>query len=71
MTEKIQAAVVARKQEWIEFCRELIRTPSPTYEEEKASKLIESEMKKLGYDDVWRDPKGNVIGVRRKLSRTR
>ena len=61
--EIVSQAVRQRKPEWIAFCQKLIQTPSPTYGETEAAKLIVSEMKKLGYDDVRIDPKGNVIGV--------
>ncbi|MFC1692751.1 M20 family metallopeptidase [Candidatus Latescibacterota bacterium] len=59
----VSQAVKNRKHEWIAFCQKLIQTPSPTYGEAEAAKLILSEMKRLEYDDVWIDPKGNVIGV--------
>ncbi|MFC1573797.1 M20 family metallopeptidase [Candidatus Latescibacterota bacterium] len=61
--ETIVQAVRQRKPEWISFCQKLIQTPSPTYGEEDAAKLIIDEMKRLGYGDVWLDKKGNVIGL--------
>jgi succinyl-diaminopimelate desuccinylase len=63
MIEIIRETLKKRKNEWIDFCRRLIRTPSPTYGEEAAANLILDEMKKLGYDEVWKDKKGNVIGM--------
>ncbi|MFA6471491.1 MAG: M20/M25/M40 family metallo-hydrolase [Candidatus Latescibacterota bacterium] len=61
--DRVREAVRLRKDEWIDFCRRLIQTPSPTYGEEAVAGLIMQEMKKLRYDDVWKDGKGNVIGV--------
>ena len=46
----------------IEFCRELIRTPSPSGEEGKLAELIGSRMDDLGYDEVRTDEAGNLIG---------
>lgn len=63
MIQRIKKAVRLRKNEWIGFCRRLIQTPSPTYGEEALGNLIMEEMKKLRYNDVWKDGKGNVIGV--------
>ncbi len=59
----IKQAVRQRKNEWIAFCQKLIQTPSPTYGETNAAHLIMNEMKRLEYDDVWIDTKGNVLGV--------
>lgn len=63
MTDGIGEAVRKRKHEWVSFCRTLIQTPSPTYGEEDVARLIIEEMKKLRYDDVWRDARGNVLGL--------
>jgi succinyl-diaminopimelate desuccinylase len=61
--ERVKVEVKQRKNEWVDFCRRLIQTPSPTYSEGAVADLIMEEMKKLLYDDVWKDGKGNVIGV--------
>lgn len=47
----------------IEFCKKIIGTPSLSGEEGQVAKLFEAEMKKLGYDEVFTDDWGNVIGV--------
>jgi putative selenium metabolism hydrolase len=47
----------------IEFARRLIQTPSLPGEERTIAELTANEMKHLGYDDVWTDRVGNVIGV--------
>ncbi len=63
MLDQIKNAVHDRKNDWVSFCRKLIQTPSPTYAEDKVAHLCMDEMKKLVYDDVWRDEKGNVIAI--------
>ncbi len=50
------------KELMIEFCQELIRVPSLSGDEEDVASLIKDEMSKLGYDEVWADDAGNVIG---------
>ena len=47
----------------VEFCRRLIQTRSPSGEEGEAAKLVAAQMRSLGYDDVWTDAVGNVVGV--------
>ncbi len=51
------------KKEVVEFTRELVRTPSESLSEEAAAALVEHRMNRLGYDKVFRDNAGNVIGV--------
>lgn len=47
----------------ITFCQRLIQTPSLSGEEAGVASLAQSEMRRLGYDEVWVDEVGNVIGV--------
>lgn len=49
----------------IAFCQQLVQTPSPSGEEEAIAALITAEMRRLGYDEVWTDEWGNVIGLLR------
>jgi putative selenium metabolism hydrolase len=49
--------------DFIKFCQRLIQTPSPSGREEEVAQLIQEEMKRLGYDEVWTDQVGNVIGL--------
>ncbi|NOR84389.1 MAG: M20/M25/M40 family metallo-hydrolase [Ardenticatenales bacterium] len=51
--------------EMISFCQQLIRTPSPSGDEQAVARLIGDEMKRLDYDQVWTDDWGNVIGLLR------
>ncbi len=63
MIERIREAARTRKNEWISYCQQLIQTPSPTYDEAAVARIVMDEMKRLGYDEVWRDDRGNVIGM--------
>jgi putative selenium metabolism hydrolase len=47
----------------IDFCRRLVQTPSPSGDEGRVADLVEAELKALGYDEVWRDEAGNVLGL--------
>ena len=47
----------------IDFCQRLIRIPSLPGEEKAVADTYLAELEKLGYDDVFRDPWGNVIGL--------
>ena len=45
------------------FLRELVAIPSESAEEEGVAKRIVAEMQKLGFDEAFTDPQGNVHGV--------
>nr|WP_132251651.1 M20/M25/M40 family metallo-hydrolase [Natranaerovirga pectinivora] len=47
----------------IEFVQKLIQTPSMSGEEKDVADLNIAEMEKLGYDEVFRDDQGNVVGI--------
>lgn len=49
--------------EALEFSQELIRTPSPSLEESDVARLVADRLRALGYDKVFTDDYGNVIGV--------
>lgn len=46
----------------ITFCRDLVRIKSVTGQEEPVLRRIKAEMEKLGYDRIWTDSVGNLIG---------
>lgn len=46
----------------IAFAQEAVRTRSYSDEEGSFAHLIEAKMKELGYDEVWIDTAGNVVG---------
>ncbi len=45
------------------FLQRLIQTPSLSGEEGAIARLVLEEMQTLGYDEVWMDEAGNVIGL--------
>lgn len=47
----------------ITFAQKLIQTPSISGNEKGVADLNIEEMKKLGYDEVFRDDQGNVVGL--------
>jgi acetylornithine deacetylase/succinyl-diaminopimelate desuccinylase-like protein len=47
----------------LDFARELVATPSPSFQEERVAGLVETRMREIGYDKVCRDDAGNVVGV--------
>jgi putative selenium metabolism hydrolase len=47
----------------IDFCRRIIQVPSLSGDEGAVSEVYIAEMKKLGYDEVFRDDWGNIVGV--------
>ncbi len=49
----------------LRFAQDLVRTPSESLREADLAERIEKEMKYLGYDEVFRDGAGNVIGLMR------
>src|ERR1700675_2023603 len=47
----------------VNFTRRLVQTKSLAGQEQDVAALVQAEMEKLGYERVWRDEVGNVIGV--------
>lgn len=46
----------------LSFCQRLVQTPSLPGEEGEVAALLKAEMESLGYDEVWADDWGNVVG---------
>jgi putative selenium metabolism hydrolase len=46
----------------VDFTRRLVRTPSLPGQEGEVAALVAQEMRDLGYDQVWIDEAGNVVG---------
>lgn len=61
--EKIKELSEEFKPDVIKFAQKLIKTPSISGNEKELSDLLLEEMKKLGYNDYFRDDMGNVVGI--------
>lgn len=46
----------------LQFLSALVQTPSPSGKESAVAALVIDEMRRLGYDEVWMDAAGNVLG---------
>jgi putative selenium metabolism hydrolase len=54
--------VQARREALVGFAQALVQTQSPSGQEGAVAALIRAEMERLGYDEVWADEAGNVVG---------
>jgi putative selenium metabolism hydrolase len=63
MKEQIIGLANQSEEEIIAFTRKLIQTPSISGDEKMVADLCMAEMIKLGYDQVFRDGIGNIIGI--------
>ncbi|NIP86751.1 MAG: peptidase dimerization protein, partial [Planctomycetales bacterium] len=62
-TDKLSALTNRYRAEMLAFCQRLVQTPSLSGEEGDVAALIRTEMERLGYDEVWTDDWGNVVGL--------
>lgn len=60
---KVKDIVNSIHDEIIGFTQELVRTKSNTCKEKDAVLLIKNKMAELGYDKIYEDDMGNVIGI--------
>ena len=44
------------------FLKDLVRTPSLSCQEEAVAARVAAEMRAVGFDEVWTDRVGNVVG---------
>jgi putative selenium metabolism hydrolase len=63
MYEMLRAKNGGLKKEVNEFAKKLVNMPSDSLKEENVAVMVEKEMKDNGYDKVFRDKAGNVVGV--------
>lgn len=47
----------------LQFCGDMIKTPSPSGCEQDIAPLLMKKMEELGYDEVFTDDWGNVVGI--------
>ena len=60
--DAIQAKVKAQREDIITFMRDLCAIPSYDSQIKQVGERIADEMKKLGFDKVWFDKMGNIVG---------
>ena len=60
--DSLQKRVAEQRDEIITFLRELCAIPSMESQIREVGERAEDEMRKLGFDDVWWDKMGNVVG---------
>lgn len=63
MNEELKQIAAQYHEDLIEFCKKIINAKSNSGEEKEVADLFIAEMEKLGYDEVFRDGWGNVIGI--------
>lgn len=61
--DKLSAIAGRYDAEMIAFCQHIVQTPSLPGEEGDVAALFRAEMECLGYDEVWVDGWGNVVGL--------
>jgi putative selenium metabolism hydrolase len=61
--DEIKARVAAQHDTILKFFREIVAIPSMESQIREVGERIEKEMRALGYDDVWWDRMGNIVGV--------
>jgi succinyl-diaminopimelate desuccinylase len=62
LLENIRLAAQEQQAALIEFTQQLVRIPSLPGQENEVVSAIIHEMNNLGYDEVWTDQAGNIIG---------
>lgn len=63
MRKKIEQIAESLKGDMVKFLREIIAIPSMGGKEEAVVQRIKTEMEKIGYDKIWIDPLGNLLGI--------
>lgn len=62
MRERITTAVKPLQNDLVKFLRDIIAIPSLSGNEGEVISCIRQEMERIGYDEVWCDPLGNLFG---------
>ena len=62
LLENVQSLAKERQPVLTGFAQQLISIPSLPGQENEVADIIHNEMLELGYDEVWVDHAGNIIG---------
>lgn len=60
--DRIRAAAQEKQAALFAFTKKIVRTPSLPGQEKDVALIISQELDQLGYDKIWTDKAGNVIG---------
>ncbi len=60
--QAVRAAVEAAEEDIIRFMRDIVAIPSMDGQIREVGERIADEMEKLGFDDMWFDRMGNIVG---------
>jgi succinyl-diaminopimelate desuccinylase len=63
LLDECRELVMSRREEIVGLCRGMVRILSLSGDEGRLAEFILDAMRELGYDEVWMDTAGNVIGV--------
>ena len=63
MFDKVNAIAKELQAAMIPFCQSLVRVPSEPGHEGKVAELVMAELREVGYDEVFSDEWGNVVGI--------
>ena len=67
LEEGLASVINQCRSQMISFCQRLVQTPSLPGGEGDVAESVRAEMELLGYDEVWVDDWGNVVGLLRGL----
>lgn len=62
LIERIRSRVASQSDLILTFFREIVAIPSMDSQIREVGERCEAEMRKLGFDDIWWDKMGNVVG---------
>ena len=62
MIEQIRKQVAEKREEMLVFFREIVAIPSTDSDIGEVGKRVEVQLKRLGYDAVWWDKMGCIVG---------
>lgn len=60
--DTIRERVAAQREDILRFFREIVAIPSMDSQIREVGERVEEEMRKLGFDEVWWDKMGNIVG---------
>ena len=62
ISQQLNARIAAAHDDILQFFRDIVAIPSMDSDIEKVGQRVGEEMKKLGYDEVYVDKYGSIVG---------